>query len=612
MINAKRLTAVLFACALATGIAGDRQQRDHYISPCALTAGPERMLYLAEQGREQVAVYDRENGRVRRHIRVPKRPTGLALRPGGKHLLVTCGGPEGRLMDLELLPGDVRQSIPLGHTPTAPVQGPKGEMAYVCNRFDDTVSVVDLAAGAETDTIPVPREPVAAAITAGGRMLFVANHLPAGAADSDYVSAVVSVIDVHEGRVVKNIPLPDGATDVRDICLSPDGKHAYVTHLLARYHLPTTQLERGWMNTNALTVIDVERQRRLNTVLLDDVDLGAANPWGIACTADGRYLCVTHAGTNELSVIDRPALHRRLKRAADGRQVTAFTDEAADVKNDLSFLADIRRRIRLRGTGPRALAIVGHTAFTAEYFSGTLGAVDISADRPEARSVALGPTKEMTTARRGEKLFHDATICYQQWQSCASCHPGGRTDGLNWDLLNDGMGNPKNTKSLLRSHATPPAMVTGVRSSAEVAVRAGLKYIEMADRPEKEARAIDAYLKSLQPALSPRLTDGGLNTRARRGKKIFREAECARCHSGQHFTDMKQYDVGTGSGDHADTKFDVPALVELWRTAPYLHDGSAATVREVLTEYNTNDEHGRTSDLTEEEIDALCEYLLSL
>ena len=51
---------------------------------------------------------------------------------------------------------------------------------------------------------------------------------------------------------------------------------------------------------------------------------------------------------------------------------------------------------------------------------------------------------------------------------------------------------------------------------------------------------------------------------------------------------------------------------EIWRTAPYLHDGSAATLREVVTNRNSHDQHGKTSNLTAQEIDDLCVYLLSL
>ena len=75
----------------------------------------------------------------------------------------------------------------------------------------------------------------------------------------------------------------------------------------------------------------------------------------------------------------------------------------------------------------------------------------------EARSHA-GAAPKMTEARRGEMLFHDATLCFQQWQSCATCHPDARVDALNWDLLNDGLGNPKNTRSLVKAHAGGPAM----------------------------------------------------------------------------------------------------------------------------------------------------------
>ncbi|HYG35020.1 MAG TPA: hypothetical protein VEC99_09565 [Clostridia bacterium] len=46
--------------------------------------------------------------------------------------------------------------------------------------------------------------------------------------------------------------------------------------------------------------------------------------------------------------------------------------------------------------------------------------------------------------------------------------------------------------------------------------------------------------------------------------------------------------------------------------APYLHDGSTATIREVITSRNPRDQHGRTSNLSPEEIDALCAYVLSL
>jgi cytochrome c peroxidase len=209
-------------------------------------------------------------------------------------------------------------------------------------------------------------------------------------------------------------------------------------------------------------------------------------------------------------------------------------------------------------------------------------------------------------------LFHDASLCFQHWHSCSSCHPGGaRVDALNWDLLNDGLGNPKNTKNLLFAHRTPPAMITGVRDNAEMAVRSGIRHILFAVRPEEEVNSIDEYLKSLKPIPSPYLVKGKLSASAKRGRKIYSKARCDSCHKGPLHTDMQQHNVGTGDGLDKDRKFDTPTLVEVWRTAPYLYDGRAATIEEVLAIYNPNDKHGITSNLSLTEFEDLANFVLS-
>jgi cytochrome c peroxidase len=240
--------------------------------------------------------------------------------------------------------------------------------------------------------------------------------------------------------------------------------------------------------------------------------------------------------------------------------------------------------------------------------------VDVAAARPTWESIPLGPKPVMDPARLGEFYFHDAGLCFQGWQSCASCHPGdGRVDALNWDLLNDGLGNPKNNKSLLLAHRTPPAMSMGIRDTAETAVRAGLRHILFTVQPDAVPAAMDEYLKTLQPVPSPRLVDGQLSPAALRGKEVFAQAGCAACHPAPLFTDLQPYDVGTrGPLDRPTDRFDTPTLVELWRTAPYLHDGSAATLHEVLTTRNAGDQHGKTSQLTPQQLHDLTEYLLSL
>ena len=136
--------------------------------------------------------------------------------------------------------------------------------------------------------IPVRLQPISLAVSVDGKSLLVAHHLPGGRADSGIVAASVSVIDMASSRVVQHLELPNGSSLLREIKIAPDGRLAAVTHNLARFQMPTTQVDRGWINTSALTLIDVPARQIMTTVLLDNVDRGAANPWAVAWTSGWR------------------------------------------------------------------------------------------------------------------------------------------------------------------------------------------------------------------------------------------------------------------------------------------------------------------------------------
>jgi len=622
------VVTLVTCCATLAPAQNPKARGGSWLSPAALTAAPDgRTLYVACATGNRVLRLDLDSKRVKKLITLPASPSGMTLSVDGKTLFVTCAAPESQICVVDTAKSRVVAKLPAGHTATAPVLSPDGKTLFVCNRFNDDVSTIDLASGKELRRIPVRREPVAAAITPDGKHLLVANLLHTGRADADHVSAVVSVIDTARGQVVDDLWLPNGSASLMDICVSPDGQYAVVSHILSRFHLPTTQLERGWVNTNAKTIIDLNRMQVLNTVLLDTIDRGAANPWGVAWSADCKTLVVTLAGTHEISVTDFPALLTKLAKV--GSEVAGpvsttlpYSNMASrtpsDVPNDLSFLVGVRERRRLPESdlGPRTVVVVGRRAYTANYYSDTLTAIDLDGEHPKMESIPLGPKPRLTAERQGELYFHDARLCFQGWQSCATCHPGdARVDALNWDLLNDGIGNPKNNKSLLLVHSTPPAMSTGVRESAETAVRAGIRHILFTVQPAEVADCMDAYLKSLRAVPSPHLVNGKFSVAAKRGGRVYRDPDvgCAKCHVAPLFTDLKSYDVGTaGPLDREVKEFDTPTLVEIWRTAPYLHDGSAATLRDMLTTANPHDQHGKTSHLTADQINDLIEYLLSL
>ena len=606
-MNGSTLASAVFLGAAAWSLAAASPQ-----SPLAVAPSPDgKTLYVAMETGHAVAAVDVASGRVARTTPLDGAPSGMAVSPDGATVAVTIGPGAGRIVLVNAADGAARTTLSCGHSPCAPVFAPDGKTLYVCDRFNNAVAVIDVATGRETARIAVEREPVAAAITPDGSALFVANHLPAGAATNDLVAACISVIDTAQ-RTRTDLRLPNGSTALRGITVSPDGRNAYAVHTLARYPLPTTQLERGWMNTSALTVLDATNRAYVATVLLDDVDLGAANPWGVVCTPDGATLAVAHSGTHEISLIDRAKLHDRIARAFRGERVTEVTSSPATLPDDLSFLYDIRRRIGLSGQGPRGLAVAGGKLFAAVYFADALAALDPASDPVRPVSIPLGPPVEEDIVRRGERLFHNALSCFQHWQSCTSCHPDIRADALNWDLLNDGIGNPKQTKSMLLSHATPPSMASGVRDSAETAVRAGFRYIQFHVPDDAETAAVDEFLKSLQAVPSPHLVNGKPAPAAVRGEKVFQAAGCAECHPAPLFSDLKLHELGYGSGQDTGKPCDTPTLVECWRTAPYLHDGRAATLRDVLTTYNLGDRHGKTQGLTDQDLADLEAYIGSL
>ena len=177
-----------------------------------------------------------------------------------------------------------------------------------------------------------------------------------------------------------------------------------------------------------------------------------------------------------------------------------------------------------------------------------------------------------------------------------------------------GAGNPKNTKSMLLAHQTPPSMSAGVRETAEHAVRSGIVHILFSQRPEDEAVAMDEYLKSLRPVPSPHLVDGRLSPSAERGRVLFHSERiaCHKCHPAPLYTDLQSHRVGTRSPYETEDRFDTPTLVEVWRTAPYLHDGRYTTIKELLVEGQHGLKGGRPEGLSQQDIDDLVEFVLSL
>jgi len=187
--------------------------------------------------------------------------------------------------------------------------------------------------------------------------------------------------------------------------------------------------------------------------------------------------------------------------------------------------------------------------------------------------------------------------------SCSTCHFDGRTDGLTWRFEQG----PRQTPSLA-GFVSGTAPVTWTNGVASVAAEAMLTTeLRMGGQSLKGERAseIQAYVDwSREVDVSEK---GSGSDAVERGREIFNRSDvgCGTCHSGQQLTDNQSYAI------FSDVPMNTPSLIGVAATAPYLHDGSAKTLADVLTLAGSG-QMGDVSSLSRQERGDLERYLKSL
>lgn len=203
----------------------------------------------------------------------------------------------------------------------------------------------------------------------------------------------------------------------------------------------------------------------------------------------------------------------------------------------------------------------------------------------------------------GAKMFYSAadTTMGAAGVSCSSCHFEGRTDGLTWKLMNGDRQTPS-----LAGEVSATAPVTWTNDVPTVAEEAQFTatFRMGSQLPNHHANKIEAFVDFVRLPILPEITDAEAIAR---GKALFEREDvaCASCHSGEAFTDNQHH---TMFGLDA---VNTPSLVGIAATAPYLHDGSARDLRQVL-ELSRGGAMGDTGSLSDAEMDDLVTYLRSL
>jgi hypothetical protein len=229
----------------------------------------------------------------------------------------------------------------------------------------------------------------------------------------------------------------------------------------------------------------------------------------------------------------------------------------------------------------------------------------------------------MDRASAGEQIFYTSRYSFQGQIGCASCHIDSTFDGINGTWNRMALAATLWTTNCLKASRTPshtsgPEPIPTFPPSAD----RGLKNTSGARR----TTIIDAYrfgrLCSQSGAAAQSLAAGkrrvDASAGARQGDLRARGGQVQEADSGKQSLlllpqrtqrhESEIFDVGTRKPNDNTGLLKAP-LTNIALTAPYLHDGSARSLEEIWTVYNPDDKHGRTNDLTKDELNDLIEYL---
>jgi DNA-binding beta-propeller fold protein YncE len=578
--------------------------RSAYRSPLGLAVDQHgKRAYVALHTAATVAVVDLEAGKVLSEIPVGRGPHDLVL--AGDKLFVTCDADDS-LVILNAARGAILKKLRVGQAPRGVTVAPDGGQAFIACHDARILQSVGLADG-NVQSLPLPGWP--------DRLVFQADveHPYLMALSSQAGEAAVTVIRAGPPPRIWASRLLPGITNARGLVrLSPS--YVVLAHQKPRTQIPTTQVAQGWVFTNTISIlspwIDTPTAKSAAAKPLDDPYRSNADPSDVALSADLRYAFVACAGADTVLAV---CIDKAVVGIHDGEARSGW--KAKDTPHGREDLSSSRLYVSARlptQANPRRLALSGDGSrlVVSNYLGDSLTVMDAKQLRVLRHIPLGGPAPD--AARRGQIQFNSARMTFQGQFSCASCHPDGGADGLNWDLTRDGVGNFMNTRSLLGVKDTAPYGWHGSSPTLADRFTGTLRTLHRHEPTAAETSDLTAYLESLPPPrpLPQRPED---RPAAVRGKLLFEgKGGCITCHRGVTFQDGLTHDLGTRGPQDVQDRFDTPSLRGVARTAPYLHDGRAGTLEDVFTRHNTAQRHGAAHRLTAEELRDVIAYLKSL
>ncbi len=545
-------------------------------------AANDEVLVTVNSDSDSITLVDLETRAILAEIEVGDDPRAVAITPDSELALITLRG-EHALAVVNLREQRLNSVYAICHMPYGVVTD--GRSAVVSCFGEDQIVLLDLAAGEVTHRIRVADAPSGLALS--DNWLLVTH----------FYSGYITVIELSSTpTVIGTINVEPDGNLARSIVIAPDGERAYIPQTRTGLALISLQYQQDWFPV--VSVLDIgsmtgNRDERLTLSMIDDY---ATNmPFDVAFNETSNVLYTVLAGSDMVLAI-----------APETQQVLA--------------------RIPV-GANPRGIIMQGERAYVLNMLAGSVSVID-------TQTHTVTNTLQVTTLpqdaqwAQGKILFHQAAapIMSDGAISCATCHFDGGMDRRTWINFRSG---PRNTPALGGAARFPPYNWAGEMVELHDTIEDQIQFVmlgeglisddfdPMIDRTDAgrsaDLDALAAYVTALEPWPSPyRAPDGSLSPAARRGMTLFMSGspDCS-CHGPPMYTDLQQHNLaGAAFSLEVYEAFDTPTLRGLWATAPYMHDGVAQTLEEVLT--RTDPVHSVAHGLTDQQLADLIAFLLSL
>jgi YVTN family beta-propeller protein len=543
-------------------------------------------------------------------------PRALALGPNAQTLYVT-GERSGHLYELDTATGAVMHDANVCSEPAGVLVSPDGSSVYVACSQDDMVVELDGASLAKKTQTATDRKPWGLGWSADHSQVYVTHLLGPGVTVLDASSLAVTTVwalpdgppqsDPGDTSGAEDPLLPHGpARGIYDVLARPGSSEVWVAHMMLGIDTPQPTLVFNMTAFSALSLFSDQGKSltRLSVTAVPQDDGAFADvtsgPRAIAFSPDGKLAFVADTSSEDVLVVDATArVESSLVRPLSGHQ-----PEGIAASSDGHVYVDERN------TNDVAVLDVG---------TGDAGPV-VSV---EAKTIPrLTHADAMPTAMRlGQHMFYSANsdelpLTQDHWVACATCHVEGRSDAVTWLFAQGPRDTPSNAGGMLQ---TGFLFREAARNKVQdywqtIDVEQGGNFPDPSSPAAVPALSADldavaAYVNYAIPLPVPPSTLDG--AQVAKGAALFQANGCPTCHSGPAFTDSGSgnaaldltvtpvlHDVGTWvtTGPNPDVAtpdqlgdprpagmFDTPTLRGLSDSAPYLHDGSAATLMDIFT-----------------------------